>query len=280
MPPIADREIITQLVQNQDIIPEDLVYRSGDPNFGVSSSVIYNHAFGLNPDRLEKYIASLDINHYWKYLTLGPIEYAQAKNSDGEVIYEAVYSRVIDNLVNNEGKSVGKSVTLPYPIGGVDSTLITDVYPNSLINMRNQVIDVVGQISPMLPDWMMSEQANGLVLGFVPAWVIAYVKPGEGARVVYNIRQQFETQLNLIDFKADRYEIDRRMTFAWDNAGQSDSQWRPSPPAATTFDILTYPTLGTYFDGGGTTFITPAITTTTTDEFDKYILYPRTNILG
>jgi len=282
MPPMNDREIITQLVQNQDIIPAELVYRKGDPNFGVASSVIYNHVFGLTAASLETYVAALDINHYWKYLTLGPVEYAQATNEAGEVIYEAVYSRVIDNLVNNQGQSVSKSVELPYPIGGVDSTLISTVYPNSLINMRDQVIDVVGQISPMLPGWMVSKQANGTVLGFVPAWVIAYVKPGQGARVVYNIQQQFGDQLNLIDFKADRYEIDRRVTFAWDPYDDSTEagQWQPGPPVATTFDLVTYPTLGTYFDGGGTTFITPANTTTTTDAFDKYILYPRTNILG
>ena len=76
MPPLTDREIISQLVQNQDIIPESLVYRNGDSNFGVASSVIYNHAFGLNPASLETYVAALDINHYWKNLTLGPIGYA------------------------------------------------------------------------------------------------------------------------------------------------------------------------------------------------------------
>ena len=307
MPPENDRELIAQLVQNQDIIPVDLVYRLGDPNFGVSSSVVYNHAFGLTPANIDDYVAALDINHYWKNLTLGQISYAQARNADGEVVYEAVYSLVVDNLVNNTGESVGKSVAIPYPIGGPDSTEITTVYPNSLINMRRQVVDSVGQISPMLPGWMTSKQQNGRVLGFVPAWVIAYVKPGQGGRVVYNIQQQFGNQLNTIDFKADRYEIDRRMTFAW-NA--SDNQWIPQPPAATTFDLSVYtdtinwtnnslnivqwtnsseqtvgwgnpsPGPGTIFDGGDTTFITPAPTVVTGDEFDKYLVFPRINILG
>ena len=282
MPPNNDRALITQLIQNQDIIPENLVYRLGDPNFGVASSVIYNHAFGLTPANIDDYVAALDINHYWKNLTLGKIKYAQARNASGEVIYEAVYSLVVDNLVNNTGESVGKSVKIPYPIGGPDSTEITTVYPNSLINMRTQVIDSVGQINPMLPAWMTSKQENGRVLGFVPAWVIAYVKPGQGGRVVYNIQQQFGNQLNTIDFKADRYEIDRRMTYAWEpyNDSTISGEWIPQPPAATTFDVATYPNLGTYFDGGSTVFIQPANTTTTTDVFDKYILYPRTNILG
>lgn len=285
MPPQNDRDLISQLVQNQDAIPVDLVYRTDDPNFGVASSVVYNHAFGLTPANIDDYVAALELNHYWKNLTLGQISYAQARNSAGEIIYEAVYSLVVDNLVNNTGESVGKSVALPYPIGGADSTLITDVYPNSLINMRNQVIDSVGQISPMLPAWMTSKQADGRVLGFIPAWVIAYVKPGQGGRVVYNIQQQFGNQLNTIDFKADRYEIDRRMTFAWEpyNDSTISGEWVPAPPEATTFDLSDYvpqtPVSGTIFDLNSTRFITPNPTVVTTDAFDRYILYPKVNIL-
>lgn len=286
MPPYEDRELILQLTQNQDIIPIDFVYRQGDPNFGVASSIVYNHAFGLTPVNIDTYVSALTLNHYWKNLTLGSIEYAQARNAAGEVIYEAVYSRVIDNLINNQGESVGKSVTLPYPLGGEDSTLITDVYPNSLDNMRDQVVDTVGQINPMLPSWMTSKQADGSVLGFVPAWVIAYVKPGRGAQVVYNIQQQFGDQLNVIDFKADRYEIDRRMTYAWEPYDDStvSGEWIPAPPAATTFDLADYvpqtPTSGTIFDGNSTRFIMPANTYATTDVFDRYILFPKTNILN
>lgn len=306
MPPITDRDLIAQLVQNQDILPIDLIYRNGDPYFGVASSVIYYHAYGLNPAAITDYVAALELNHYWKNLTLGGIEYAQAKNANGEVIYEAVYSRVIDNLVNDAGQSVSKNVNWPVPIG---DTGIKTVYPNSLINMRDQVVDNIGQVSPMLPAWMTSKQADGSVLGFVPAWVIAYVKPGQGPRVVYNIQQQFGNKLNTIDFKADRYELDRRMTFAWDE--QTDS-WIPGPPAATTFDLVDYTVIVTWvnnasapvtwinnfsspvnwgnpdiatgtptiFDGGSTTFIDPADTVTTSDVFDKYLLFPKINILG
>jgi hypothetical protein len=310
MPPQNDRDLILQLIQNQDIIPNNYVYRAGDTNFGVATSVIYNHAFGLNAVNIEEYVAALDINHYWKNLTLGSVEYAQARNSAGEVIYEVVYSKVIDNLVNNNGVSVDKSVTLPFTIGGPDSTEITTVYPNSLINMRDQVIDTVGQISPLLPAWMTSQQADGRVLGFVPAWVIAYVNPGQGARVVYNIREQFGNQLNQVDFKVDRYEIDRRMTFAWEpyNDSTISGEWIPAPPAATTFDLTPSniewlntsfaavewtnnssvtvewinPNVGTptIFDGGATVFINPADTVTNTDQYDKYLVFPRVNILG
>ena len=282
MPPENDRALLGQLILNQDIIPNSLVYRADDPNFGVAKSVVYDHAFGLNAAAIEKYVESLDLNHYWKNLTLGKIESAQARNAAGEVIYEAVYSRVIGRGVNDQGESVSKELRLPYPVVNDLGQTVDVVYPNSLVNMRDQVIDVVGQISPLLPPWMTSKQSDGRVLGFTPAWVIAYVKPGEGARIVYNIQQQFGDQLNLVDFKADRYEIDRRMTYAWEPYDDSveSGRWIPSPPAATTFDITTTDLLGTYFDGGSTTFIAPANTTTTTEVFDKYLLFPTTNILG
>jgi hypothetical protein len=276
MPPQSDRDLIASLVQNQDIIPFNSLYRADDSYFGVSRDVVYNHAFGLTAASLDTYVSSLDLNHYWKNLTLGEIEYAIARDTAGNVIYEVVYSRVIDDLVNNQGQSVSKQVKLPYSTT-VDGQTVSTVYPNSLVNMRDQVVDVVGQISPLLPTWMTSKQRDGRVLGFTPAWVIAYVKPGQGARVVYNIQQRFGNQLNLVDFKADRYEIDRSASFAWEHYDDSveSGRWIPQPPVATTFDNNT-----TNFDFGSTTFITPANTVTNTDQYDKYILYPRVNILG
>ena len=130
-------------------------------------------------------------------------------------------------------------MTLPYAI--IDpadgSTLITSVYPNSLVNMRNQVIDVVGQISTKLPLWMTSKQTNGRVLGFTPAWVIAYTKPGKSGQLAYNIRTEFASKLNLIDFEIDRYELDHLLSIHWDPiADSTHGAWEP-PAAATTFDL-------------------------------------------
>jgi hypothetical protein len=186
---------------------------------------------------LDEYVASLDLNHYWKNLVLGEIKTARALDDAGNVIYEVVYSQVIDNLVNNDGVSVAKQVVLPFPLDANDSTQIDSVYPNSLQNMRDQVIDVVGQISNVLPRWMLSRQANGSVLGFTPAWVIAYTNPGQSGQIAYNIQTQFVAQLNLVDFKVDRYELDNLLTKNWDRENQ---HWIPQPPSLTTFDILAH----------------------------------------
>jgi len=205
MPPDDDRALISSLLQNQDILVPDLLFRADDPNFGRATNVVYDHAFGLTSATFAEYVSSLNLNHYWRYLTLGSIETAQALDSTGAVIYEVVYSRVIDNLVNDAGASVSKQVTLPYPLNAGDSTEVDVVYPDSLVNMRDQVIDVVGKISDILPLWMISKQSNGRVLGFTPAWVIAYTKPGKSGQLAYNIRTEFASKLNLIDFEIDRY---------------------------------------------------------------------------
>jgi len=216
MPPTNDRQLIASLLQNATIFPPSLLYRQDDPNFGLSREVVYYHAYGLTATSLEEYVRALQLNHYWKNLQLGSIETAQALDPvTGEVIYEVVYSKIIDTLVNNQGVSVGKEVQVPYPINPNTQYQINEVYPNSLANMRDQVIDVVGQESNMLPLWMLSKQTDGNVLGFTPAWVIAYTKPNASGQIAYNISTRFGDQLNQVDYTADRYELDNSLTNNW-----------------------------------------------------------------
>jgi hypothetical protein len=232
MPPANDRVLIAELLDNPDIFVPDFIFRPTDPYFGKADRVVYQHAFGLDPDTQDRYVESLYLNHYWKNLVLGSIETAQALDDDGNVIYEVVYSRVIDNLINNNGQSVGKIVNLAYPITDPLNQNILQVYPNSLVNMRDQVIDVVGQISSKLPLWMTSKQVDGRVLGFTPAWVMCYVKPGRAQQVAYYIATEFGQQLNFVDFKVDRYILDAEMSRNWDTATQ---RWTPAA-SLTTFD--------------------------------------------
>jgi hypothetical protein len=306
MPPQNDRDQINSLLQNSDIFPQDLLYRPDDANFGVAKKVVYNHAYGLTAATIEEYYDSLTQNHYWKNLVLGEIKTAQARDTTGQVIYEVVYSQIVDDLVNNQGESVSKVVQLPFAINYGDNLVdVTAVTPNSLINMRDQVIDVVGQVSNILPAWMISQQANGRILGFVPAWVIAYTKPGRGEQIAYNIRTLFEQPLNLIDFEVDRYELDRLLTKNWDPAADS---WIPSPPQVTTFDVFgeavawqnnltqtvqwinndnlvaTWVSGGaegqpTIFDQNSLQFTAPVDMYSNTQEYDKYLVFSKRNIL-
>src|SRR6056300_86391 len=237
MPDQDDRSLVKSLIQNTDIIPPSRVYRADDPYFGVAKNVVYNHAYSLDTATLEEYVNALTQNHFEKKLILGEIKTAQALNADGTVEYEVVYSDVIDTGVNKLGQSPPQSITLPYPVT-ISNQSITTVYPNSLINMRDRVVDTIGQTNTILPLWMTSKQTNGRVLGFTRAWVIAYTKPGESDRISYNIRTQFGEILNRVDFISDRYILDNQLTANWvPNEDSTDGgNWNPSPPLSTTFN--------------------------------------------
>jgi hypothetical protein len=313
MPPLNDRDLLNSLLQNPTIFPPSLIYRNDDPNFGVAHNVIYNHAYGLTATTLDDYVTSLNLNHYWKNLILGEIKTAQALDDAGNVLYEVVYSEVIDDLVNNDGESVSKEIALPFPIAAGTADQIDVVFPNSLQDMRTQVIDTVGQISNVLPRWMLSRQANGTVLGFTKAWVIAYTNPGQSGQIAYNIATLFGPQLNLVDFKVDRYELDNFLTKNWN---REEQYWGyvgdtviPHPSSLTTFDFSnekatwindydilttwednletlatwTYGTPpGTTFDGNSLLFTAPVdmYSSNNTTEYDKYLLFPKYNIIN
>ena len=259
------------MLDNQDIFDPDWIYRSDDPNFGKSTSVKYQHAFGLYSSSLDDYVTAMQLNHYRRDLTLGEIKTAQALDLDGNVIYEVVYSEISNILTNSEGESVSLAVTLDNP-AVINGTTYTTVYPASLLNMQTRLINQTGQFGEVLPDWMKSKQEDGTVLGFTPAWVIAYAKPGRAKQIAYNIKEKFTGKLNTIDFTIDRYTIDRRSSQHWNYTSE---EWLTG--AETSFDESGTETL---FDGGSTRFISKADTYVSDDRFDKYVLYPKHNIIG
>lgn len=307
-PSISDRVLLASLLDNQELIPSDYLYRPNDPYFGKAKSVIYEHAYGIFASDFDQYVAAITKNHYWRNITLGEIQTAIARDENtGEIVYEVVYSRVIDNLVNYnevdqydvesqsniltpEGESVAKEIYWPRDIPlelGPWYTSETDifasyigknspppeyytsltpgdarlVYPNSLPNMRQQVGDVLGQVNnyKILPRWMTSQQLDGSTLGFTPAWVICYTKPGYANTVKENItnnwvnipNQKINT-LNTINFTIDRFTVDKSTTFNYDN-NLSPSTWTSLPSASPTPEPK--------------------------DSRDFYVLFPRKTIL-
>jgi hypothetical protein len=288
-PGIADRDLLATLLDNESLIPSEMIYRPQDNNFGKATSVIYDHAFGINASSFNEYVAAVTINHYWRQLTLGEIKTAVARDEEtGEIIYEVVYSSVIDNLVNPQNVSVSKEVFWPrfIPLNqGPWYTSVTDIftsyigqndqidfftsltpgfarqlYPNSLDNMREQVEDVLGTVNNtnILPLWMTSQQLDGNTLGFTPAWVICYTKPGFAETIKNNIETNWKNPvgqiqtLNQIDFKIDRFTVEKKNTYDFDN--------NLVPPAWTSLP-------------SGSPVPDP------TDSKDFYVLFPRQTIL-
>lgn len=277
LPPLEDRDLLDTLLQNQDVLPRELLYRADDPYFGSAERVIYEHAFGLTPANLEDYFAAFEKNHYNKKLVLGELKTARALDDNDEVMYEVVYAQVVDKLVNEDGEGPPREQEITYP--ALDDGVLTDtVYPNNLNNMREQVVDEIGQVSKVLPRWMLSKQENGEVLGFTPAWVIAYTKPSKSELVKYKIERFFGTQLNLIDFEIDRFTLDSRLSRNWDN---DEQEWIDG--VLTTFDrseSTTEEIYETIFDGGSLRFVSPVDQAINSDKYDKYVKFPKTMIVN
>lgn len=280
-PSIEDRQLIASLLDNEELIPTASLYRPEDENFGKATSVIYEHAFGIYASSIDQYIAAVTRNHYWRNITLGELKTAVAKNDAGEVVYEVVYSEVIDNLINPQGVSVSEEIYWPRLIDlglGPWYTSVTNVftsyvsisgqqfytsltpgyarqlYPNSLYNMRQRVSQELGQEfdSRLLPLWMTSQQNNGSTLGYTQAWVIAYTKPGTADAIKANIEANWGHTLNEINFRIDRFSVDKSATYNYDNNFVPPA-WTGLPSATPVPDPL--------------------------DSKDFYVLFPRQTIL-
>ena len=280
-PSLADRVIIDSLLLDDTLIPESMVYRMDDINFGKAVDVVYEHAYGIYASDIQEYLSAIIINHYWRNITLGELKTAVAKDSNGNIVYEVVYSDVIDNLQNPQGVSVSKQIGWPRPIDlglGPWYTSITDIftsyetvlgqdyytsltpgyardlYPNSLYNMRTQVADVLGQEynSKLLPLWMTSQQTNGSTLGYTQAWVICYTKPGFSDIVKTNINDNWPFKLNQINFQIDRFSVNKSTTYNYDK-GLNPPAWTSLPSASPIPEPI--------------------------DSKDFYVLFPRTTIL-
>ena len=286
-PSVADRVLINSLLDNETIIPNELLYRPNDIYFGKANAVVYEHAYGIYASDVDQYLLAITRNHYWRNITLGQIETAIARDEDNNIIYEVVYSKVIDNLINPLGVSVDNTIEWPRSIDlglGPWYTSITDIYtsfdnqlspgyytsrtpgyantlyPNSLFNMRNRVGQVLGQEydSRLLPLWMTSQQENGNTLGYTQAWVICYTKPGYAKTIKNNIETKwvdflgYPNKLNVINFTIDRFSVNKSITYNYDNT-TDPAAWIGLPSATPTPNPI--------------------------DSKDFYVLFPRKTIL-
>jgi hypothetical protein len=98
---------------------------------------------------------------------------------------------------------------------------------------------------------MTSQQLNGSTTGFVPAWVICYTKPGFAETVKDNINDLWVDplgdpyRLNVINFKIDRFTVDKSTTFNYDNkldppawTGLPSASPTPNPLDSNNFYVL------------------------------------------
>jgi hypothetical protein len=215
----------TSFITDVNIFNPSEIYRVGDPNFGVQTTLRVLVYAGIESIKAEKYIQAMAKNHYQKQLKFGNVSSAIGRDLvTQEVLYEVVYVEIVDEYEKN-GKSISKTVNLPDNINSkvltsydsikVDSDIpfVSDsdhqrIFPNSFKNMRSRIKEAGIRDREFLPAWMRSIQPNSPVeSGYVKALVLCYTKVGFAESVISRIKLSgfdFKT----INFTADRYIID------------------------------------------------------------------------
>ena len=172
LPSLGDRIKLNLLLSDTEIIPDDYIYRIDDPYFGKATNVRYNHIYGVpsiaRDDFFADYISAVQINHYWRNITLGEIKVAVARDSSNEVIYEVVYSAIQDNLVNSDGDSISKSIVWPRVIdlnlnGWIDS--LTNIYTTNTYDNSSPIVRVY--LSAIDTTTLVLNSVEGISVGMV-----------------------------------------------------------------------------------------------------------------
>lgn len=232
LPTLAQRETFLSIINNQDIFPDELIYRKDDPWFGKATTIKTLFQAGLEPSLLTEYVTAVERNHYNKNIDLGQIKTATAVDENQNPLYEVVYI-AINDVMNN--KKEIRTVDLtgkinPYLEGSNSYSIL---YPNSFESMKGQMADTLGYANRgVLPEWMSSVQDNGKVLGFTRAVVLAYTVPGASKLIAYRLKNNGVTFSNL-DFTADRYQVDNVLS---DNFNKTLDNFYTS--RETSFDYM------------------------------------------
>ena len=280
-PAQADKDLFSSIAKNTDIIPSADVYRNGDPYFGRATDARLLLLSGLGVSSAEEYISAMSINHYRKTLKFDAPKVSKAYDINQNIIYEVLYYELNDYQETAQG-SIRKSVDLRNKINRnvtVDDSNVTIdsvhytmdgsgdrvVYPNSLINMRNQLINEIGLSNrEILPQWMSNRQADGSIIGWKPVVVLAYMKPGTGERALFNLKRRTDLDQKLISFDFDRYIWDNNLSKNYNSATgeyltsaettfDRDQDWSVPDPVAAVDAALSLPF--NQFDGRSTGFI-------------------------
>lgn len=229
----ASKDLFISIVSNTDIVGSNDVYRNGDPYFGRAPDARLMLISGLNASAAGEYISALSLNHYRKTLKFGEAEVSKAYDVNQNVLYEVLYYNLVDDQANTRGSTsrsidlrnkINRTVTIDDNNVNID-TVWTSLdgggdrmaYPNSLVNMRNQLIDEIGfGVREVLPSWMSSRQPDGSIIGWKPVVILAYLKPGAGERALFNLKRQASIIQTNISFDVDRYILDNSLSKTFD----------------------------------------------------------------
>jgi hypothetical protein len=279
---LNQRQAYLEILQDQRRIPTEDLFRPADPWFGINTRMNFLFAPGVTKTSLADYEAKILTNHYNKSVNLGELRVAKNLNQNLGTYYEVVYLEIRDPLYNYDDPVLGRNV----PKNTIDlRPYITNYYvkdgqsyyllnPNGLQNMMTVIADSIGFTNiGLVPTWMTSLQPDAKTPGvfFRPTglemvMVLAYVKPGAGDRIRYNLR---DIQWNQFDFVFDRYQLENNLTEKYNTETNSYIQGDQS----------------TFFDNGFTIFDSNSMKLVENMDYyvdpgfnHKYVKFPKSGV--
>ena len=251
LPSQTQRQQFLDIVNNQAIFPDNLIYRKEDPWYGRAKTIKFLALAGVDPSLVSSYVNAIEHNHYTKRIDFSNVKTARAVDEFYNVKYEVVYIEISDPQNKNDADVVleQKLGAITQPMGGQfflenqvpainkyideDGNEYDTIYPNTFENMNTRVINSLGYSARgVFPDWMLSVQEDKTVLGFKRAVVLAYTIPGASKLIAYRLKSN-NVSFSNINFTVDRYQLDNILSKNYDIANN-----KFTASAETTYDRL------------------------------------------
>lgn len=228
--PNRDQRILFKsIMDRQDLFPDPLIYRLGDPYYGKASDLRFLFISGIETASVATYLEAMSRNHYNKTVLFGDVKTAVALDDNYNVQYEVVYLDVIDEQegrdpVTRRPAAPSQTISLAknknkFMVNGQPQLELT---PNALGNMSQRIEQVLGVVNPnTLPAWMTCPQLSSVPghfespLGYTRAVILAYTVPGASKLIAYRLKNANFT-FNNIPFRTDRYQLDNYLSENFD----------------------------------------------------------------
>ena len=192
--PKSQRVKFDSFINDQNIFDQSMLYRPYDIAFGTQKNLEFVLEYGIGAVNLTDYASQMQNFFSRRSLYFGELKSAIAKDSAGNIIYEAIYIEIVDKFVNREGTSISNAVYF-------DNTVL---YPNSIDNMRGALESITSIDDTFLPKFMRTVQDNsGIPLGRVLCITLCYCLPGNSTTIIRKIQEYG------VDFKDFNFDIDR-----------------------------------------------------------------------
>ena len=239
--------LYNSFISDPVIFDPSYIYRPNDTEFGLQKEPKMLVYAGIENVEMKNFVAAAAKNHKKKQFKFGEVKTAIAyEPGTKNPVYEVVYVDIIDPLEPKIGKTkqniniktnndrlindiqyedndntsgIGNSE--PYKFRPITNTIKIDSdalnidedkqtkkYISNITNMRDRIQDIGVTDGNFLPLWMRTPQENNIeALGYTPAVVLSYCKPGTANDILLNIKNS-DFDFSKINFTVDRYIID------------------------------------------------------------------------